>query len=69
MATVKQAIKEHDVIELLDSVGGWPAGRVGAVVSDYGEIKLVEIADERGVALDFIQVPEARLKLVTKHSA
>jgi hypothetical protein len=68
MATVKHAIGEHDVIELLDRVGGWPAGKTGAVVSDYGEVKLVEIADENGVALDFVQVPEARLKLVAKHS-
>lgn len=69
MATVKQAIAEHDVIELLDPIGRWPTGRVGSVVSDYGDVKLVEISDQRGVALDFIQVPEARMKLVAKHSA
>jgi hypothetical protein len=67
MATVKHAIGEHDVIELLDHVDGWPAGKIGAVVSDYGAVKLVEIADERGVALDFVQVPEAGLRLVAKH--
>jgi hypothetical protein len=68
MATVKHAIGEHDVIELRDHVGDWPAGRVGAVVSDYGDVKLIEITDERGVALDFIQVPEAGLKLIAKHN-
>lgn len=66
MATVKHAIREHDVVELLDPVGKWSAGRSGAVVSDYGAVKLIEIADERGVALDFVQVPEAGLKLVAK---
>ncbi len=67
MAIVKEAIGEHDFIELLDATGRWPAGVRGTVVSDYGDVKLVEISDQRGVALDFIQVPEARLKLVAKH--
>jgi hypothetical protein len=69
MATVEQAIKENDVVELLDPAGRWPAGRVGAVVSDYGDVKLVEIADSRGEMLDLIQVSEPRLKLVAKHSS
>lgn len=43
-------------------------GRLGAIVSDYGDVKLVEIADEEGVMLDLIQVPEPRLKLISKHS-
>lgn len=68
MATVKHAIGENDVIELLDPVGRWPAGRVGAVVSDYGNVKLVEIASAQGEMLDLIQVPEPCLKLVAKHS-
>jgi hypothetical protein len=68
MATVKHAIGEHDVIELLNPIGRWPVGRIGAVVSDYGAVKLVEISDQNGVALDFVQVPEAQLKLVAKHS-
>jgi hypothetical protein len=41
----------------------------GAVVSNYGDVKLVEISDARGVALDFIQVPETGLRLMIKHSA
>jgi hypothetical protein len=69
MATVKQALHENDVVELLDSIGQWPAGRLGAIVSDYGDVKLVEIADEKGVMLDLIQVAEPRLKLISKHSA
>lgn len=67
MATVKHAIREHDVVELLDPIGKWPAGGSGTVVSDYGAVKLVEIADARGVALDFVQVPETGLRLVVKH--
>jgi hypothetical protein len=70
MATVKHAIHEHDAVELLDAVGEWPAGTGGAVVSDYGEVKLVEISDdESGEMLDLIQVPESRLKLIAQHSA
>jgi hypothetical protein len=69
MATVKHAIGEHDYVELFDKIGRWPAGIRGTVVSDYGDVKLVEISDTRGVALDFIQVPESGLKLITKHSA
>lgn len=56
------------MIELLDPIGRWPAGIIGAVVSDYGDVKLVEISAQDGVALDFVQVPEAQLKLVAKHS-
>ncbi len=69
MATVGHLIVEHDVVSFREAIGKWPAGTTGAVVSDYGEMKLVEIADDRGVALDFIQVPEPRLKLAVKHRA
>jgi len=67
MTTVKQAIAEHDFVELRDGVGRWPAGAKGTVVSDYGDAKLVELADKRGVALDFIQVPESGLKLISRY--
>jgi hypothetical protein len=67
MATVKHAIREHDFVQLLDSVGEWPAGTAGTVVSERGEAKLVEIADDQGVALDYVSVQESRLRLVTKH--
>lgn len=68
MATVKHAIGEHDFTELLTGVGKWPAGTRGTVVSDYGDVKQVEISDDRGQMLDLIQVPEPRLKLISKHS-
>ncbi len=70
MATVKQMIRENDAVELLDAVdkvdldGIWPAGTGGTVVSERGEWRLVEIADERGVTLDYVSVPETRLTLV-----
>jgi hypothetical protein len=75
-ATVSRAIGENDVVELVDptsksketGAGTWPAGTIGAVVSDHGDVKLIEIADEQGVMLDLILVREARLKLVAKHS-
>jgi hypothetical protein len=69
MATVRHAIRENDFVELLDAVGQWPSGSRGTVVSERGESKLVEIADERGVALDYVSVHEPGLKLVGKHSA
>lgn len=66
MATVKQMIEENDVVELLDAVDRWSAGTDGTVVSERGELKLVEISDDRGVTLDYVSVPEPRLKLVAK---
>jgi hypothetical protein len=68
MASVKHAIGEHDVVELLDRVGEWTAGTAGAVVSDHGDSKLIEISDDRGAMLDLIEVAEDRLRLITKHS-
>lgn len=66
MATVKHAIREDDFVQLVDAVGDWPPGTRGTVVSERGESKLVEIADDRGIALDYVSVREPRLKLVGK---
>jgi hypothetical protein len=76
MAIVKQMIRENDVVELLGAVdkvegpGKWPAGTIGTVVSDHGDVKLVEIAENRppGQMLDLITVDAARLKLLGKHT-
>jgi len=78
MATrVKHTITEVDVVaftkpidktDYCDTTGTWPAGTIGAVVSDYGENKEVEISNDRGVPLDFPVVPVEKLKLVEKHS-
>lgn len=73
-APVKRTITEVDVVaftEAIDKVEGtgtWPAGTVGAVVSDYGTMKEVEISDDRGVPLDSPVVSVKKLKLVSKHS-
>jgi hypothetical protein len=75
MATrVKQAIGEIDVvaftraIDKVEGTGTWPAGTEGTVVSDFGDHKMVEISDDRGVALDFVTVPVEQLELVTRYS-
>lgn len=74
MATVKQTIGEVDVVSFVEAVnktegvGEWPAGTVGAVVIDYGDNKMVEIANERGETLDLPVVSVEKLELVTKHS-
>jgi hypothetical protein len=71
MALVRHAIREHDVVRLrkaiekTDGGGSWAAGTSGTVVSDYGKVKLVEIAEVRvpGAMLDLLQVAEADLEL------
>lgn len=68
MATLRQMIRENDCVELLEPVGKWPTGTTGTVVSERGEWKLVEISDDRGIALDYVSVCEPRLKLAAKHS-
>jgi hypothetical protein len=74
MTIVRQAIHEHDVVALtkpvdkVEGVGQWPPGTVGAVVSERGEHKMIEIANERGEALDFISQTQGQLKLIAKHS-
>ena len=74
MATVKQALEEHDVVSLVEAVdkvegiGKWPAGTVGAIVIDYGDMKMIEVANERGETLDLPMVPVEKLELVAKHS-
>ncbi len=60
---VAHAIAEHSVVRFRDAVHGWPAGTVGTVVSDYGDVMLVEIASETGETLELIQAPVAKLEL------
>jgi hypothetical protein len=75
MATIEQqTIGEVDVvafqrpIKKVDGVGNWPTGTTGAVVSDYGDVKEVEIVGDHGETLDLVIVPVEQLKLVEKHS-
>lgn len=67
MATMKQLINEIDVVELLDPFGGWPAGTNGTVVHDFGNVKMVEISDERGETLDLPSIPLEKLRLVARY--
>lgn len=69
MATVKHAIGEIDVVEMLDSVNGWPAGTIGTVVHDLGKWKQIEVSDDRGVMLGLVSVREPHLRLLAKHSS
>ncbi|HEY1690378.1 MAG TPA: hypothetical protein VGF95_16115 [Solirubrobacteraceae bacterium] len=68
MPIVKQAIHEHDVVALTRQVGQWPTGTIGAVVSEHGSFKQIEIADERGRMLDLVSQAEDQLELIAKHS-
>jgi hypothetical protein len=75
MATItKQTIGEHDVVAFTEpiakdeSTGTWPAGTIGAVISDYGEAKLIDIVAENGETLDMPTVGVEKLKLISKHS-
>jgi Domain of unknown function (DUF4926) len=60
---VVHAISEHAVVRFREAAHGWPAGTVGTVVSDYGDVVLVEVSNETGKALEFVQVPVAQLEL------
>jgi hypothetical protein len=51
---------ELNVVELLAESGRWPAGTV-AVVKTSDAAALVEIADDRGHAIDFVSVPRDAL--------
>jgi hypothetical protein len=74
--TVKQTIGEHDVVAFTEPIakaehtGTWPAGTTGAVVSDFGDHKMIEIVDAEhyGATLDMPIVPVEKLKLIEKHS-
>lgn len=60
---VAHVIAEHDVVRFLKPLRDWPVGTVGTVVGNYGEVVLVEVANERGESLDFVQVPVGQLEI------
>jgi len=68
MGTVKQEIGELDGVAFTQAVGKWPIGTQGAVVIDFGDDKMVEIANERGETLDLPVVPANKLELLAKYS-
>lgn len=63
MATVKQAISEHDVVALRGDANGLAAGTVGVVVGDYGDEMLVEVVDGRGRTVTVVRAPVDRLRI------
>jgi len=48
---------ELEVVELRTDAGRWPAGTVGTVLEAGDGAALIEIADDRGHAIDFVSVP------------
>jgi hypothetical protein len=64
MSTTRTIIGEHDVVALLNPVGGWPAGTKGTVIYNDPDLKLVEICNEFGEALDELDVPPDQLGVV-----
>jgi hypothetical protein len=70
MAPVQYAISEHDVVTLRASVGDWPAGTSGTVVSDYHHgMLLIEFSNASGEMLDLIVVHADQLVLQQRWSA
>lgn len=67
MAVSQTRIAEFDVVQLKRDIGIWQAGIKGAVVSDHGSSKLIEISDERGQELDMLEVREEDLELVVHY--
>lgn len=51
------SIHTLEVVELTVASGRWPVGTVGTVVERHDQTLLVEIDDERGHALDYLEVP------------
>lgn len=55
---------ELEVVEFLTESGRWPAGTVGTVVEASAASALIEIADNRGRAIDFVSLPHHALASV-----
>ncbi|MBS1863640.1 MAG: hypothetical protein JSS68_18240 [Actinobacteria bacterium] len=66
MSITGTEIGELDVVVLLNSVDGWPVGTKGTVVSDDPALKLIEVSNELGEAIAFLDVPPEQLRLVWK---
>jgi hypothetical protein len=64
MRVTRPQITENDVVELTRAIGRWPAGTRGAVVSDHGAWKLIEVSDDQGVMLDLLDVEEGDPRLI-----
>ena len=60
---------ELEVVELLTESGRWPAGTVGTVIEASDTAALIEIADNRGHAIDFVSLPHDALASVEAGAA
>jgi len=47
-----------DVVELRSGTGRWPAGTTGTVVDTQDDHVLVEISDDRGRGIEFLEISE-----------
>lgn len=64
MVIHRREVEENDVVRLLTTIGRWPAGTEGTVVSGtYADVMLVEISDRDGSELDMFHVPVELLEV------
>ena len=67
MAELRHPVLE--VVEFLTASGWWAAGTTGTVVEADDQRALVEVADDRGRATDFVSLPQDKLASVGQSSA
>ena len=67
MAELRHSVLE--VVEFLTASGRWAAGTTGTVVEADDQRALVEVADDRGRATDFVSLPQDKLASVGQSSA
>jgi hypothetical protein len=67
MAELRHPVLE--VVEFLTASGRWAAGTTGTVVEADDQRALVEVADDRGRATDFVSLPQDKLASVGQSSA
>ncbi len=67
MAALRHSVL--DLVELLTGSGRWPCGSVGTVVEADDRVALVELADDRGHALDFVCLPHDALAAAAEHAS
>jgi hypothetical protein len=57
-----------DVVEFRTASGRWAAGTTGTVVEADDQRALVEIADNRGRATDFVSLPHDKLASIGRRA-
>lgn len=67
MAELRHSVLE--VVEFLTASGRWDAETTGTVVEGDDQPALVEVADDRGRATDFVSLPHDKLASVGQSSA